>query len=120
MVAEVPKPKITGVENVLGILASLQASAGWALIVKILNDNIAYLEKGIIDKIDPITKIELSEADIELFRIKRSLNMDLRDTPQNYSNEIVRSGEVPEEFDPYYQSNDDIIKDREKPVGDDK
>lgn len=119
IVAQVPKPEASAVDNVIGALTSLQATQGWAIVVKILNDNIAYLEKAIIDKTDPDTKAPLTNDEVEILRIKRSLNIDLRETPKNYAKVVSDTGEVPEEFDPYFKTNDEIIKARMRPPKDD-
>jgi hypothetical protein len=119
IVAQVPKPEATTVENVIGALTSLEASQGWAIVVKILNDNISYLEKAIIEKIDPDTKLALTNEEVEILRIKRSLNIDLRETPKNYTRVVNDTGDVPEEFDPYFKTNDEIIKAQMRPPKDD-
>jgi len=111
MTVKLPKPEApSAVENVVGSLASLQASTGWALIVKILNDNISYLEQAIINKIDPLSKEPLTEKEVEEARLKRSLSIDLRETPANYSKQVKDTGEVPEEFDPYFKTMSEVLK----------
>lgn len=112
MTVPTAKPKSPdAVETVLGALMSLQASTGWAIIVKILNENIAYLEQAILNKVDPTTQVPLSDAEVELLRTKRTLNIDLRDTPENYSKAVKDTGEVPTEYDPYYKSQKEIDED---------
>lgn len=109
IVAPVPKPEApSAIDSVIGALASLEASTGWAIIVKILNDNIKYLETAILEKIDPQSKEPLTDEEVELLRIKRNINIEVRDTPKNYSAVVTTTGEVPEEFDPYFKTNDDI------------
>ena len=123
MTVEIPKqeaPALNAVENVIASLTSLQASQGWAIVVKILNDNIAYLEKAILEKVDPITKEVLTDAEVEILRIKRGLNIDLRDTPGNYSKVVKDVGEVPVEYDPFFKTNADIIKAKNAPPADDR
>ena len=119
----VPMPKAEApdaAENVIGALASLQASVGWAVIVKILNDNIKYLELAILGKIDPVTKAPLNDKQVEVLRTKRGLNIELRDTPANYSKVVKDMGGVPIEYDPYFKTNDDIIRAGRRPPTDDK
>lgn len=111
-----PKPAS---EDVVASLLSLEASPGWAIVLGILNDNIAYLEKCIIEKRDPISKEILKDDEIELLRIKRSLNIDLRDTPKNYSEFVQKTTETAEEFDPYYKTNQQIIEDNKRANRDD-
>jgi exosome complex RNA-binding protein Rrp4 len=111
MTVPMEKPQApSAVDMVIGALASLQASQGWAIIVKILNENIAYLEKAILEKIDPETKQSLNDAEVEILRTKRNLNIELRETPTNYSKVVQTSGEIPTEYDPYFKTNNDIIK----------
>ena len=118
----VPTPKHSSkpeAETAIGALMSLQASAGWAIIVGILKDNIAYLEKCIIDKKDPVSNEFLDGEEIELARTKRSLNNDLLNTPKNYIEELNKAEAVPEDFDPYYKTNQEIERDKRGAVRDD-
>ena len=94
--------------DVIAAMESLMISRGWQKIVKILNDNITYLETAILERVDPITKVFLSDSDVDLLRIKRKLNIDLRETPQNYSQIVREAGEEPENYDPYFKTNDEI------------
>ena len=116
-VREEKAPNSTG--NIIAALISLQNSPGWAIIKKILDDNISYLEKSILDKIDPIAKCSLSDEDVELLRLKRNLNIDLRDTPKNFLEAINRNSELPQNYDPYYKTNDEILKAKKKEIADD-
>jgi hypothetical protein len=100
--------------NVIAALMDLQVNPGWAIIVKNINDNIAFLEQAILEKRDPVTKIDLSDAEVETLRIKRSLNIDIRDTPANYIKVVQETEEVPEDFDPYFKTNEEIIKAKNK------
>jgi hypothetical protein len=116
MKKKVRKIKIATVElpkeadSVLASLLVLQASSGWAIIVKILNENITYLEQAILNKIDPVMKCELTDDEVEILRIKRNLNIDLRDTPQNFSKQLTEQLEIPENFDPYFKTGEEIKK----------
>jgi hypothetical protein len=115
-IVPVPKPEApNAIENIVGALASLQCSEGWAILVKILNDNIAYLERAILDKVDPLSKAPLTDIEVELLRTKRNLNIELRDTPSNYSKLVVDTGEVPEDFDPFFHTKDEIDKANRQP-----
>ena len=121
MTVEVPQPQLqTETQSVIAALKSMSATEGWAIMVKILNDNIKYLETAILDKIDPSTKQPLTEEEIEICRIKRLLNIELRDTPQNYSNVVKEIGEIPIEYDPYFKTKDAIDRARLAPSADDK
>lgn len=97
-----------GAEAVIIALKSLMASSGWAEIKRILNENIKYIEACILDRRDPLTRDDIQEADIEILRLKRSLNIDLRDTPENYLKLLEEEGEVPENYDPYFKTVDEI------------
>ena len=123
MTVEIPKqeaPALDDTQNIIAALASMQASAGWAIMVRILNDNIKFLETAILDKVDPKTKRVLSDEDVEMARIKRSLNIEVRDTPQNYGNVVREMGVEPIDYDPYYKTNDEIKKARQAPPADDR
>lgn len=111
MTVEIPKqeaPAVDAIENIIASLASMQATTGWAIMVKILNDNIKFLETAILEKVDPITKTPLTDAQVEELRIKRGLNIELRDTPQNYSKVVKDTGETPVEYDPYFKTQKEI------------
>lgn len=123
MTVELPPkeaPALDAVESVVAAMASLQASTGWAIVVKILNDNIKYLETAILEKIDPVSKAPLNDAEVEELRTKRGLNIELRDTPATYSKVVKDTGTVPVEYDPYFKTNADIIKARTAPPADDR
>ena len=123
MTVEIPKqeaPALDDTQNIIAALASMQASAGWAIMVRILNDNIKFLETAILDKVDPKTKRVLSDEDVEMARIKRSLNIEVRDTPQNYGKVVQDMGQEPIDYDPYYKTNDEIKKARQAPPADDR
>lgn len=92
----------------IAALATLTSSEGWALVVKIMNENIEYLEKGILTKVDPATGIALTDQEIEILRIKRSLNIDLRDFPKNYQSQLIDGQAEPENYDPYFKSKEEI------------
>lgn len=103
MTVQVPKAEApNSIEERVLALKSLVATSGWAVIVKILNDNISYLEKAILEKIDPETKAVLSDEDVEKLRYKRSLNIELRDTPETYTKLLIESDNVPTNYDPYW------------------
>lgn len=121
MTVSLPKPEVPKIaDNIIAALMSLQASQGWAIIRKILDDNLKYLETAILEKIDPISKEKLTEKEIETLRIKRGLNIELRDTPQNYVKVVQEIGEAPIEYDPYYKTKEEIMKAGKKPPQDDR
>lgn len=111
MTVELPKEEApTAVENVKTALDALTVSPGWQIIRKILDDNIKYLEIAILDKIDPKTKTPIKDDEMEMLRIKRSLNIEVRDIPQTYKKHLDDTGVVPREFDPYFKTRNDIIE----------
>lgn len=112
---EMPKPKAPkATSDIKAALMSMTASAGWAIVVKILDDNIKYLETAILDKFDPVNKVALNDADVELLRQKRLLNLDVRNTPENYIQVLDETGEVPKNYDPYFATNEEIKKASER------
>lgn len=93
-------------------LQALVATEGWAVIVRVCQGNIEHLEKAIIDKRDPETKAVLSEVEVDLLRAKRDYLVELRDTPANFSKKLQSEAVTPEEFDPYYKTAEDVIRER--------
>jgi len=113
MTVEVEKSQVSDdTTERVSALNSLVASRGWTIIVEVLKTNIAYLEMAILEKKDPVSKIELSDEEVEKLRYKRNLNIELMNTPQNYSKVLVEIEKTPENFDPYWNM-DDIRKHEE-------
>jgi len=114
IIAPVPKASVpVSPANIVAALTALEASEGWLIIRKVLDENIAYLEKAILDKVDPKTKELLNDEEVEMARIKRGLNIEVRDTPQNYANFVSQGGEEStgeRDFDPYWKSADEMRK----------
>ena len=109
MTVDLPKGETpTAVENVKLALDAMVVSPGWQIIRKILDDNIAFLETAILEKVDPKTKISISDEEVEKLRYKRSLNIEVRDTPANYKKHLDNTGIVPKDFDPYFKNSKDI------------
>lgn len=100
----------TDTEEIISALTLLQINPGWQIVVQVLNDNIKILEQQILDKIDLITHKELTDIQVEELRLKRSLNIEVRDTPENYIKQlsVERLEKKEEEFDPYFKTNQDI------------
>jgi hypothetical protein len=116
-VMTVPMPKAqvpNNGESVIAALAALQASTGWAIVKKILDDNIVYLERAIIEKTDPLTKEALTDKEVEEARYKRNITIELRDTPANYLKQVSETGIEPENFDPYFKTKQEIDATRPK------
>lgn len=94
--------------EIISALESLKATRGWGLIEKIFTENIQYVERAILDKKDPDTKMELSDEEIEVLRIKRSLNIDVLNTIDNYIKAVTINNIEPKNYDPYYDTMDEI------------
>jgi hypothetical protein len=88
-----------GSESELLALEALEVSMGWQIIQRILKENIAYLEKTILDKIDPFTKAEVLEEEADKLRYKREVSKEFLDTPGNYMR-LLRKSDEPEKKDP--------------------
>lgn len=107
MTVPVPKAEASNEADLqVNALKSLVASAGWAIIVRILDENIAYLEKAILEKKDPASGLELTDEEVEKLRYKRGLNIELKGTPGKYSQTLLDIEKVPENFDPYWNMDD--------------
>ena len=107
IIAKVPKAEAPiHIEDRVAALRSLVATPGWAVIVQILDDNISYLEKAILEKKDPETKAPLSDDDVEKLRYKRTLNIELKDTPKKYTKMLIEGESVPINYDPYWNVDD--------------
>jgi len=98
-------------ENQITALMTMQATQGWAIVVRILNENVKYLETLILDRYDPISKKELTDEEIDKMRYKRNITKELLDLPQNYIKTLSETdGEEPVEYDPYFKNTDEINK----------
>jgi hypothetical protein len=107
LIVPVPKPEApTESERMIAAMKSLEMNEGWNLVVKILDDNIAYLERAIINKKDPISDEVLSDVETDKLRDKVFLQRELKNTPQNYIKLLEEKGEVPENYDPFWSAED--------------
>lgn len=93
-------------------LQAMAATEGWAIIVRICLSNIEYLEKAIISKCDPQTHAVLSDIQVDHLRAKHDYLVELKDTPENYVKQLSKAEISPENFDPYFQTAEDIIEAR--------
>jgi len=98
-------------------LQSMAATEGWAIIVRICDSNIDYLERAIISKCDPQTKRVLSDFEVDQLRAKHDYLVELRDTPANYAKQLSMESIAPENFDPYFKTAEDIIEERRMKAG---
>lgn len=95
-------------------LQAMAATEGWAIIVRICESNIEYLEKAIISKCDPQTKTILSDSEVDNLRAKHDYLVELKNTPENYRKALTKIDIAPENFDPYFQTAEDVIEARKK------
>ncbi len=102
-------------DAIVAALISLQVSEGWAIIRNNLDENIRYIESAILNGIDPQSREKLTDAEIEMLRYKRNLNLELRDTPENFIKKITSSApQFSDGYDPYFNSADEIRKSQVK------
>lgn len=113
MIAQIEKPNApTNATDEVLALQSLEASMGWAVMVRILKENITYLEQLILNKVDPLTNIILSEIDVDKLRYKREISKEFLDTPKNYIKMLTPKEEIETtDPDPYYKNANEILKD---------
>lgn len=91
----------------IGALKELQMSIGWNMLLEVLEDNKAFLEKAILDRKDPQTGDKLSNKEIDDARHKRLLTIELIKTPQKLIRLIERSKAIEiKNFDPYESQED--------------
>lgn len=110
-IAELPKTQIpTDIAHIKASLLAMQVSEGWQIMLKIFADNIKYLETSILEKIDPVTKIILTDDDIEKLRNKRNLMIEVRDTPENYVKTLEKDDKEMKNYDPYFQTKEEMDK----------
>lgn len=97
---ETPK-RLSDAEQV-GALEALQVTIGWNMVVEVLVDNQKYLERMILERIDPYTKKKLTETEVDEARHKRELTIELMETPAKLI-KFIQDTERPEDvnFDPY-------------------
>jgi len=103
--------------NPLEIIADLQvmqATAGWAIMIQIIENQLIILNEMILNKTHNgrIDGQEISDKDVDELRHKRGYLIDLRDTPQRYINTLQTEDVQPESFDPYFKDAKEIISHR--------
>lgn len=106
MVAQVPKTEApTEPDGQILALQALQVSPGWQIVRKVLSDNIMFLEDGILNRRDPKTMEAITDEQVQQFRVRRNILVELRDTPEHYI-KMLTSPEVPadDDNDPYFRS----------------
>jgi len=111
MTVPVEKPEApTGIGDVVAALNALTISRGWQIITRVLDENIKYLEQAILEKQDPLTKITLTDEEVEGLRYKRGLNIEVKNTPNKYIKVVEDTGVIPEDFDPFYKTAKEMRK----------
>jgi len=96
-----PTTYAKSIEGEIAALTAMQQTEGWRIVLRILNENIEYLQEGILTKRDPETLGALSDTEVDELRIKRSLSIELRSTPENYIKKFTQSSVPEKSYDPY-------------------
>ncbi len=113
------KKKELSERNPLEIIADLQvmqATAGWAIMIQIIENQLIILNEMILNKTHNGREDgqEITDADVDQLRHKRGYLIDLRDTPQRYIQTLQTEDVQPENFDPYFKNAKEIIDSRKK------
>lgn len=82
-------------------MTNLQFTTGWLLLKKIMEGNIAVLEKMIIERIDIETGRELTDEELDVVRHKRKLMKELIEKPQSLIDKFKKKETVIPSYDPY-------------------
>lgn len=99
-------------EEIAMDLETLQATPGWAVILRICEGNIEALDQMIIEKKDGAEI--LTELEVDRLRDKRGYLKELMETPAAYIEKITQENVVPEDFDPYWKDAETMIAARKK------
>lgn len=110
---KIPKSKVpASMQAQVFALTALQATEGWAIMLKSMLENIEYLEECILSKMQEGQ--ELNDLEIDRLRDKRGFLKDLIDMPAKYAKKLEEGSATPENFDPYYKNVKDLISDRKR------
>jgi len=109
IIIKAPKPKSFDLsftkpnENmkILAAIQTLQANAGWHFLTQVFQENIKFLERQIITKIDPETGKELTDAQIDLLRFKHAYLTELLNKPEQFIKQLSRTDQAENDLDPY-------------------
>lgn len=109
IIIKAPKPKsfdlsFTDTKENMKILAAiqtLQANAGWHFLTQVFQENIKFLERQIITKVDPETGKELADAQIDLLRFKHAYLTELLNKPEQFIKQLSRTDQAENDLDPY-------------------
>ena len=107
IIIKAPKPRkfdlsfIRPAENarILSAIESLKQNQGWYLLVQTQEREIELIEKSIIGKTENGTT--LSDADIDLLRVKRGYLLDLIQMPDKLTAQLTIAPTEPYDPDPY-------------------
>lgn len=100
-------------EEKIAALIALQSTPGWAIIVQVLKENQEYLRATLEDGYNPEDGKKLTPEEQDEVRYKIRLNRDVMNTPAGYIEALQRAnGEGSVEYDPYYKTNADIMRDK--------
>lgn len=107
-----PTPTEISKAEKIAHLKALQASVAWGMILEVLRENKEYLERAILDGIDPETGEKLSPEEQDDARRKRGLTQDLMETPAGLIESISNATEGEDiNFDPYHDDALELAKD---------
>lgn len=87
--------------KVLSALESLKQNQGWYFLIQMLEKEKAMIDNGIITKIDTETGKIMSDADVDLLRIKRNYLDELIKMPDKVTGQLAREEQEPYDADPY-------------------
>lgn len=113
MVVELARaPVPTEAAAIVAALKAMRLSAGWQIVERDLDENIAYLTRAVIEKADPISGAEIDDAEADRLRYRLRLCQTVKDTPDR----IIRQLSVPDEEearDDPYATAEDVRKQRD-------
>ena len=101
-------PAVSNAEKIAA-LTSLQASEGWAIVLSVLNENKAYLERMILRGCDPETGEKLTPQEQDEARYKLELTESVMSTPAQYIVNLQSAGDAPVDYDPYSKTVADMM-----------
>lgn len=98
-------------EQLKQVLTNGQASEFWGTMLRIMDENVKFLEAQIISKTsleDGHEGEELTDSEVDILRYKRSLQKDLMECPTRMLEQMNREGIEVEDLDPFYRNVDEI------------
>ena len=114
MVVKIPVPPVpTDPVGKIAALESMLLTQGWQIIEQVFAENIAFLDRAILDKQDPTTREDLTDEQVDDLRKTRKLNMEVKDTPHRIISSLRVNDDADERDDPY-ETADDVRQARER------